>query len=245
MSHIPSSTNPPLASALSVGDLSTISVAAPPDESSNLQLYTSPSGLNFVQISTNDDAMLMDLTRDFFVPPNSSIDDPIITDAEADALAAQQAAEAEALAAQQAAAAAEMNRAKLVRQQLEKAARRLQLGSPRSASGYKKFWDKAVQTLPKTVPILYNLILGNRSLADIVGYDEEEGWKQASSSFEDSNRWRRPSDATQLVTDCFNHIFHNHHERLRISMDNGIPLAELHSLSWPTEESALGKFSSS
>lgn len=215
-------------STLSIGNASTLSVGA--TTPGTLQLYTSPSGHNFVQASTNDDSMLMDLSHDFFVPPIvPPIDDPILTDADAEALAA----------AQQAAAAEEANRAEQVVQQLEAATRRLKLKPPRSVSGYKHFWENVTKTLPKSVPVLYNLILGNSSLCDIVGYDDEDGWKKGSSSFNSLNSLCRPSEASQLVADCFQHVFHTHHMHLQKALDSGVPLESLHSLSRVVEDGML------
>lgn len=215
-------------STLSVGNASSLSMGV--TTPGTLVLYTSSSGTNFVQASSNDDSMMMDLSQDFFVPPTivDDVDDPIFTDADADALVAQQAAAAE-----------EMHRAEQDAKRLQKAADRLKLKAPRSASGYKRFWDGVKKTLPRTVPVLYNLILGNSSLSDIVGYADEDGWKKGSSSFYNLNPWCCPSDAAQLVADCFFYLFNVHNTQLQTALDSGMAMDSLNSLSRMVEDGTL------
>lgn len=207
--------------ALSVANVSTLSLGDTTPGA--VQLYISPSGHNFVQVqaSTNDD---MDLSPDFFVPPTNFVDDPIITDAEADALAAAQQAAAEVV------------------QQINKASLHLKLKESRTASGYQRFWDNVKKTLPRTVPTFYNLILANCSLSDIMGYDDEDGWKKGSSSFNVSNPLSLPSDASQLVADCFSYIFGVYYTQLQTALDSDASLESLHNLPRMVEDSTLHLF---
>lgn len=205
-------------SALSLGNLSTTSVAPTVAPMQSVQIFTSPSGLNFIQANAiaND---IMDTTMDFFIPPPRipSPLDTIMSDPDPDPTASPVPI---ALSTQS-------------KKNIIKAEKRLRLKPPQTALGYRQCQRKAVKELGGIVPVFYFLTLGNRNLTLIIGYVRGDGWTLSSTIWEteeELSKWRWPSDASQLVTDCFTQVVLQHNLKLYRAVDAGQELKNINKL---------------
>lgn len=201
-------------SSLSLGNLSATSVTPLFAPVQSVQIFTSPSGLSFVQANIRNDDM--DTSLDFFIPPqripsplDTIMSDPVLDSTVSPVPIAESAK-------------SKMN--------IEKAELRLRLRPPQDAKGYRQFQRKIVKDLGAVVPVLYFLTLGNRDLTIAIGYVRGDGWAVSSVKWgvdHEVIRSHWPSDASRLVSDCFNQVVEHHNMKIFNTLGAGQQLKDM------------------
>lgn len=207
-------------SSLSLGNLSTVSMAPILPPAHSVQIFASPSGLQFIQAAPND----MDTSSDFFIPPQRipSPLDTIMSDPAPDPTSSL-------------VPIAESAKSK---KNITKAESRLRLRPPQDAKGYRQFQRKIVKDVGIAVPVFYFISLGNCYLTLVIGYVRGDGWAVSSPKWETDHEAYRshwPSDASRLVSDCFTQVVEYHNRKIYKALSVGQQLKNMNRVSRPIE----------